>query len=81
MGAHYSAYAPDLPGCVAAGASVEETLANMRDVIAFHLRGLREDGLSYPRPIEDSRRTIDLRLGLFFLPRPQPTHIIDVGHR
>ena len=50
IGANYSAYAPDLPGCVATGESVEETLANMRDAIALHLRGLREDGLPVPDP-------------------------------
>ncbi len=49
-GSNYSAYAPDLPGCVASGESVEETLANMREAIALHLRGLREDGLPVPDP-------------------------------
>ena len=49
-GSNYSAYAPDLPGCVASGDSVEETLANMREAIALHLRGLREDGLPVPDP-------------------------------
>lgn len=49
-GSNYSAYAPDLPGCVASGDSVEETLANMREAIALHLRGLREDGLPIPDP-------------------------------
>lgn len=50
IGANYSAYVPDLPGCVASGESVEETLANMRAAIALHLRGLREDGLPVPDP-------------------------------
>lgn len=49
-GSNYSAYAPDLPGCVASGDSVEETLANMREAIALHLRGLRDDGLPVPDP-------------------------------
>ncbi|WP_295404509.1 type II toxin-antitoxin system HicB family antitoxin [uncultured Thiocystis sp.] len=52
-GDNYSAYAPDLPGCVATGRSVEETEREMRDAIAFHLEGLREDGL--PPPIPESR--------------------------
>lgn len=40
-----SAYAPDLPGCVATGATIEEVETEMREAIAFHLDGLREDGL------------------------------------
>ncbi len=47
---NYSAYAPDLPGCVATGASAEETEAQMREAILFHLDGLREDGASIPVP-------------------------------
>lgn len=46
----YSAYSPDLPGCVAAGDTREETVELMRDAIAFHLEGLREDGQSIPSP-------------------------------
>ncbi|MDQ3878364.1 MAG: type II toxin-antitoxin system HicB family antitoxin [Actinomycetota bacterium] len=45
-----SAYSPDLPGCVAAGDTREETLALMREAIALHLKGLREDGLPVPPP-------------------------------
>jgi predicted RNase H-like HicB family nuclease len=45
---NYSAYAPDLPGCIATGATVEEAEAEMREAIAFHLEGLREDGLPVP---------------------------------
>jgi predicted RNase H-like HicB family nuclease len=47
---NFSAYAPDLPGCVATGNTVEEVEAQMREAIAFHLDGLREDGLSIPQP-------------------------------
>jgi len=46
----YSAYSPDLPGCVAAGDTREETLELMREAIAFHLEGLREDGAPIPPP-------------------------------
>ena len=42
---NYSAYVPDLPGCVATGASIAETEAQIREAIEFHLEGLREDGL------------------------------------
>ena len=45
---NYSAYAPDLPGCVATGATVEEVEEQMREAIAFHVEGLREDGLPVP---------------------------------
>jgi predicted RNase H-like HicB family nuclease len=47
---NYSAYVPDLPGCVATGATVEETEQNIRDAIRSHLKGLREDGAPVPAP-------------------------------
>jgi predicted RNase H-like HicB family nuclease len=47
---NYAAYSPDLPGCVATGATREETLENMRQAIAMHLAGLQEDGESAPPP-------------------------------
>ncbi len=50
---NFSAYVPDLPGCVATGADIEEVEAQLREAIAFHLDGLREDGL--PIPVPDSR--------------------------
>ena len=49
-GPNYSAYLPDLPGCVATGATVEETEREIREAIAFHLEGLREDGSPIPPP-------------------------------
>ena len=48
--ANYGGYVPDLPGCVATGASVEETECLLREAIALHLEGMREDGLSIPEP-------------------------------
>lgn len=48
-----SAYAPDLPGCVATGATREEVIAHMREAMALHLEGLREDGEAIPRPNSD----------------------------
>ena len=47
---NYSAYVPDLPGCVATGATVADVEREVRDAIAFHLEGLREDGLPVPAP-------------------------------
>jgi predicted RNase H-like HicB family nuclease len=48
---NYSAYVPDLPGCVATGTTVEEVESEMREAIAFHVEGLREDGLPIPAPV------------------------------
>jgi predicted RNase H-like HicB family nuclease len=47
---NYSAYVPDLPGCVATGATVEETEREIREAIGFHIEGLIEDGLPVPQP-------------------------------
>ena len=47
---NFSAYAPDLPGCIATGSTVEEVEAQMREAIEFHLDGLRQDGLAIPPP-------------------------------
>jgi predicted RNase H-like HicB family nuclease len=49
-GPNFSAYVPDLPGCVATGATLEEVEHEIREAIEFHLEGLREDGLSIPVP-------------------------------
>lgn len=47
---NYSAYVPDLPGCVATGATVENVEAEIREAIRFHIEGLKEDGLPVPAP-------------------------------
>jgi predicted RNase H-like HicB family nuclease len=47
---NYSAYVPDLPGCVAAGATVKETENGIREAIEFHIRDMKEDGLPVPSP-------------------------------
>ena len=47
-GANVSAYTPDLPGCIATGATREETEQNMLEAIQFHLEGMREDNLPIP---------------------------------
>ena len=49
-GNNYSAYVPDLPGCIATGATVEETETQIREAIELHLEGIREDGLPIPQP-------------------------------
>jgi predicted RNase H-like HicB family nuclease len=47
---NYSAYLPDLPGCIATGKTVEEVRQRMREAIELHLAGMREDGLPIPKP-------------------------------
>lgn len=47
---NYSAYVPDLPGCVATGATPKEAEEQIRDAIRFHLDGLRQDGQPIPEP-------------------------------
>jgi predicted RNase H-like HicB family nuclease len=49
-GPNYSAYGPDLPGCVATGVTREEAECEIREAIEFHIEGLREDGLPIPQP-------------------------------
>ena len=47
---NWSAYVPDLPGCIATGKTREETERRMREAIAMHLEGMREDGDPIPEP-------------------------------
>jgi len=49
-GSNYSAYSPDLPGCIATGKTRREVEKNIKEAIAFHLEGLKEDGLPLPVP-------------------------------
>ena len=49
-GSNYSAYVPDLPGCIATGDTLEEIKQLMQEGIEFHIEGLREDGLPIPEP-------------------------------
>jgi predicted RNase H-like HicB family nuclease len=52
---NYSAYVPDLPGCIATGATIEQAESEVREAIVFHLEGLREDGL----PVPPGESTVD----------------------
>ncbi len=47
---NYSAYVPDLPGCVATGATVKAVEDEIREAIRFHIEGLKADGLEVPEP-------------------------------
>ncbi len=50
----FSAYSPDLPGCVSTGSTVEEAERNMHDAIEFHIEGLRAEGFEVPVPTSRS---------------------------
>jgi predicted RNase H-like HicB family nuclease len=52
---NFSAYVPDLPGCVAAGDTIEEVARWMRKAIEIHIAGLREDGQTVPPPTSLTR--------------------------
>lgn len=47
---NYSAYVPDLPGCVAVGDTIEEIEREIQEAIEFHIEGLRADGHTVPQP-------------------------------
>ena len=47
---NYSAYLPDLPGCIVTGKTLKEIKQLMREAVELHLRGMREDGLPIPEP-------------------------------
>jgi predicted RNase H-like HicB family nuclease len=47
---NYSAYCPDLPGCIATGATVEETTQRMKEAIEFHIEGLEREKMPIPEP-------------------------------
>jgi len=50
----YSAYSPDLPGCISTGITPEETEQNMQEAIKFHIDGLKEEGYDIPKPTSRS---------------------------
>ena len=47
---NYSAYSPDIPGCIATGKTRREAEKNIKEAINLHLEGLKEDGLELPKP-------------------------------
>jgi predicted RNase H-like HicB family nuclease len=49
-GPNFSAYVPDLPGCVATGANIDDVQREIREAIELHLEGMREDGDPIPQP-------------------------------
>ena len=53
-GSGYSAYSPDIPGCAATGATRDDAEREMRSAIAFHIEGLRSEGMALPTPHSSS---------------------------
>ena len=53
-GSGYSAYSPDIPGCVATGTTRDEAEREMKSAIAFHLEGLKSEGMALPTPHSSS---------------------------
>jgi len=49
-GKNYSAYSPDVPGCIATGKTRKEAEKNIKEAISFHIEGLVNDGLPIPEP-------------------------------
>jgi predicted RNase H-like HicB family nuclease len=60
---NFSAYVPDLPGCVATGATEGEVFKEMAEAIKFHLEGLIEDGEPIP-PLQSTSRTVETELAV-----------------
>ncbi len=46
----YSAYSPDIPGCITTGPTKEATEKNMREAVELHLEGMQAEGLEFPKP-------------------------------
>jgi predicted RNase H-like HicB family nuclease len=51
---NYSAYLPDIPGCVATGDTKEDVLNKLKKALLMHVEGLQEDGLPIPEPVAQS---------------------------
>ncbi len=56
---NYSAYLPDLPGCIGVGATWQEVQENIREAAAFHIEGMQEDGDPIPEPRMSVRQAMD----------------------
>lgn len=53
---NWSAYSPDVPGCMATGRSREEVERNFKEALLFHIEGLKENGLPIPEPTSEAGR-------------------------
>lgn len=59
---NFAAYVPDLPGCVATGATREEVVREIREAIEFHIESLREHGDPVPKP-QSTAAVVDVAAG------------------
>jgi predicted RNase H-like HicB family nuclease len=85
-GSDYGVSFPDFPGCVTAGATLEEARRMAAEALAFHIRGMREDGEKVPEPstLDDLRRDPELKGAVAFLvgvKQPEKTVRINITAR
>jgi predicted RNase H-like HicB family nuclease len=55
---NYSAYIPELEGCIATGNSIQDTINNIEEAVAFHLEGMKEEGLNIPELFKNDYKFI-----------------------
>jgi predicted RNase H-like HicB family nuclease len=58
----YGAYAPDVPGCISVGKTIEETFSNFQEALDFHFEGMAQDGEPIPPPAYVDARFIDVEI-------------------
>lgn len=58
---NYSAYCPDLPGCIATGSTVDETIQRMKEALEFHIEGVKEERVAIPEP---STRAVSIEVAI-----------------
>jgi predicted RNase H-like HicB family nuclease len=69
---NYSAYSPDVPGCVTAGDTVEETLNNFREALQMHIEGILEDGDAIPSPSSVTAQFVEIEVPVLQASTVQP---------
>ena len=78
---NYSAYLPDIPGCVSTGNTIDETLHNIKEALEFHLEGLAEEKISLPpfvsleKHLNDGDIAIEDEVVIAFVQVPVPKEI------
>lgn len=72
---NYSAYSPDVDGCVATGKTINETRKNFLEALEFHFEGLKEDGLDIPIPSSDFSFTSEECSGVLNVRTKKTTHL------
>ena len=75
---NYSAYVPDVPGCVATGKTVQQTLDRLRGALEFHFEGMRQDGEPIPDP-QTLVTYLDVPTPAEAAAKPGPAGAVDGG--